>query len=48
MDQRLQKAREERVKLTKAQYASPDPLNKMYEKKAAALDMRINQIKSEK
>lgn len=48
MEQRLQKAKDERVKITRAQYASPDPLNLMYEKKGSLLDRKINRLKSEK
>lgn len=47
MEQRLQKARDERVKLTRAQYAAPDPLNKTFEEKGNVLDRQIKRLEGE-
>lgn len=48
IEQRLQHARQERVKLTKAQYASPEPLNKVYEQKRDRLSAKINRLENDK
>lgn len=47
MEQRLEKARTERQKLARAQYAAPDPSNKAIEQKGYALDAKINRLKAE-
>ena len=46
MEQRLEKAREERQRLARAQYAAPDSTNKTIEQKGYALDAKINRLKA--
>lgn len=48
LEQRLQSARNERLKVTRAQYAAESPLDKTLQEKGSALDMKINRLKSEK
>ena len=48
MDQRLVKATNERKTLLQKEFASPDPLNKMYQQKGQRLDAQIRKLKDEK
>lgn len=47
MSQSLAKAQEERKKLVQKEYMSPDPLNKIYQKKGHQLDVKIRKLKDE-
>lgn len=46
--QALSKATLERKNLLKKEYASPDPLNKMYQQKVQRLDAQIRKLKDQK
>lgn len=45
MNQSLSKAINERKQLLKKEYASPAPIDKIYQKKGYALDAKINELK---
>ena len=44
MEQALSKATLERKNLLKKEYASPDPLNKIYQQKGQRLDAKIRKL----
>jgi len=46
MNSSLEKAKQEREKLVKKEYLSPDPLNKVYQQKGNRFDLKINKLKS--
>lgn len=47
MNQALGKAVQERKTLLQKEFASPDPLNKVYQQKGYRLDARIRKLKDE-
>lgn len=48
MKQRLSKAINERKIVLRKEYASPDPINKMYQRKGRQLDAQIRKFTDEK
>lgn len=47
MEQRLTKATNERKSLLRKEFASPEPLNKIYQQKGQRLDAQIRKLKDE-